>query len=640
MSKLSRKHVLYLFAGIAAAVCLFIAQYYLDNKYQFHGPYGNDGVLDLTEDAVRVHMLSYGWEVYYQQMLAPEDIASAVPSECVCLGEYGGFESGNGQKNPHGYATYRLTVELPPKEEMYMLEIPEIYSASRIYVNGQILWQNGNPDPGSYCPFIRTGSVTFAASGKAEIIVQASDYSHYYSGMVYPPAFGPVSAVSSLLNTRSLWRYIMCLSSLGIGLIYLVIGIKIKEKRRLSLLFASFAISFTVYACYPILHAFGTGMWSYMLEDFFFYLMLLFIAALQTYLCGIRGRLRAATMAVCGIVCLLSVIIPAFFLKDSLAAMLQYSDLIGLYKFALFGWLISTSFLAFREQKEHVLIFLTGLCVFAIALLSNIAAPMFEPVLFGWQTEIAAFLLVMLLAFSLWADIANMYAERYTLAENFRMMKRQLALQEQNYELLTAHFETIRTMKHDMRQHLRVLGELMKSKDYEGFWSYLGSISQVMEDLNTTTVCQNPAVNTILQYYVEEARNKEVPLSLKISLPDTLLIDGWELGVILGNLIENAIEASVKLPVSKRRITVHAGLSDSNLLLTVQNYYDGLFLCKNNQFFSSKHDGPGIGLSSVRNIVSKYGGEFFAEPGTDTFQTSVVLWNVAGNTSRTNESPL
>ena len=188
--------MLYLFAGIAAAVCLFIAQYYLDNKYQFHGPYGNDGVLDLTEDAVRVHMLSYGWEVYYQQMLAPEDIASAVPSECVCLGEYGGFESGNGQKNPHGYATYRLTVELPPKEEMYMLEIPEIYSASRIYVNGQILWQNGNPDPGSYCPFIRTGSVTFAASGKAEIIVQASDYSHYYSGMVYPPAFGPSHNVS------------------------------------------------------------------------------------------------------------------------------------------------------------------------------------------------------------------------------------------------------------------------------------------------------------------------------------------------------------------------------------------------------------------------------------------------------------
>lgn len=620
--------MLLLFTGIAAAICIFIAQYYLDNKYQFHGPYGNAGVLDLTEDAGRIHMLSYGWEVYYQQMLSPGDTADAVPSEYVCLGEYGGFESGSRQKSPHGYATYRLTIELPSKEAIYMLEIPEIYSASRVYVNGQMLWQSGNPDPKSYRPFIRTGSVSFTASGKTEILVQASDYSHYYSGMVYPPAFGPVSAVGPLLNARSLLRYIMCLSALGIGLIYLVIGIKIKEKRRLSLLFASFAISFTIYACYPLLHMFGTGMWAYTLEDFFFYLMLLFIAALQTYLCGIRGRLRAAIMAVCGTVCLLSVIVPAFFLNDSLTAMLQYSDLIGLYKFALFGWMISTSFLAFRQQKEHILIFLTGLCVFAVALLSNIAAPMFEPVLFGWQTEIAAFLMVVLLAFSLWKDMANMYAKHYTLAENLRMMKRQLALQEQNYELLKAHFETIRTMKHDMRQHLRVLGELMKANDHEGFWSYLGSISQVMDDLNITPLCQNPAVNAILQYYAEEARNKDTPLDLKISLPDTLMVDGWELGVLFGNLIENAIEASVKLPASRRRITVHAGLSGSNLLLTVQNYYDGLFLCKNGQFFSSKHDGAGIGLASVRSIVAKYGGEFFAEPGIDTFQTSLVLWNV------------
>ena len=626
--RLFQKHILFLLLGIASACLLFTAQYRLDNKYRYHAPYGREGVLDLKEDSSRLHMLAYGWEVYPQKLLTPEEIGCTSPSEYICLGGFGGFETGDADASPHGYASYHLRVLLPSDVCEYMLEVPEIYSASRIYVNGRLLWQSGDPNPDSYQPGIRTGSVSFSASGSADIIVQAADYSHYYSGMVYPPAFGTAAAVDNFLNVRYLLRCIMCLSALGIGILYFVIGWGVPKRRVLSLLFSLFAFSFSGYACYPILHSFGAGMWSYVFEDFCFYLMLFSIAALQTHLCRIRGIARAATLSVCGAVCVMSVIVPSLILKDNLAAMLLYSDIIDLYKFLLFGWLISTSFLAFQNMREHVLIFLTGLCIFAAALLYNIAAPLFEPVLLGWQTETAAFLFVLLLAFTLWRDIIRVYTERCLLDENMRMMKKQLVLQEQNYQLLTEHFEDIRTMRHDMRQHLRILGELQKDGDYEGLADYLGSISRMNDDLNAAPICQNLVVNAILHYCSEEARRLHITLTLNVSLPETLPIENWELGVLFGNLVENALEASQKLPVPERKIFVQAGLSDHNLVITVKNNYNGSFLRKENQFYSSKHDGPGIGLSSVQSLTDKYGGKLFIDPGEETFQASVIIWNI------------
>lgn len=623
-----QKHILFLLLGILSACLLFAVQYRLDNKYRFHGPYGQEGVLDLREDSSRLHMLAYGWEIYPQELLTPEELGHTPPSEYICLGEFGGFETGDANASPHGYASYHLTILLPSQSREYTLEIPEIYSTSRIYVNGQLLWQSGNPDPDSYQPGVRTGSVSFTASGSADIVVQASDYSHYYSGMVYPPAFGPSASVDTFLNARYLLRCIMCLSAFGIGVLYFVIGWGVRKRRVLSLLFSLFAFSFSGYACYPVLHSFGTGMWSYVFEDLCFYLMLFSIAALQTHLCGIRGIVRAVTLSVCGAVCVMSLIVPSWILKDDLAAMLLYSDVIDLYKFLLFGWLISTSFLAFRKMRQHLLIFLTGLCIFAAALLYNVLAPMFEPVLLGWQTEIAAFLFVLLLAFTLWRDIIRVYTERCLLDENIRMMKKQLVLQEQNYQLLTEHFEDIRTMRHDMRQHLRILGELQKNGDYEGLADYLSSISKMNDDLNSVPICQNLVVNAILHYFSEEARRLKVTLTLKVSLPENLLIENWELGVLFGNLVENALEASQKLPVPDRKIFVNAGLSGRNLVITVKNTYNGSFLCKENQFYSSKHDGPGIGLSSVQSITDKYGGKLYIDPGDETFQASVVIWNI------------
>ena len=91
-----------------------------------------------------------------------------------------------------------LTLLLPETERIYALELPEIYSAYRLYVNDTLVAQMGDPDEETYTPRTKIETVTFQASGRVTLLLAVRDASHYYSGLVYPPAFGLPGGVTLL----------------------------------------------------------------------------------------------------------------------------------------------------------------------------------------------------------------------------------------------------------------------------------------------------------------------------------------------------------------------------------------------------------------------------------------------------------
>lgn len=570
-------------------------------------------------------ILTYGWEFYPQKLLSPGEFEGQDPT-FLYLGQYGGFESGNPGASPHGCGTYRLDIRLPPETREYALELPEIYSASRVFINGRLVSSLGDVSGEPVSPSIRTGYVTFQAKEHAELIVQAADSTHYYSGMVYPPAFGTTKAVSDLLNMRFLGTCLMVISALTIGVLYLLIGLRTQSEQKKMTLFALTCFAFAIHVSYPLLHLFGAGYWSYHLEDVSFYLFLLLLTALHCSLCGISQKAQKIIFAAGIMMALIALTVPPVLLGHSLNAMLLYSSLLDGYKLILFGWLIATALLNQKQGGATDGPLLAGLCVIAVSLLLQTVLPVFEPVLFGRQTELAGFLFVLLLAGGLWFDTVSAYAGRAALADHVRLMKKQFSLQEENYRIISSNFDEIRKIRHDLRHHLRVIRELAVQQQYGELERYIDGCEKNTTEAARPALCENTAINAILNYYQQIAVQKEIPMELKVSLPAVLRLEGWNLGVIFGNLIENAIEAAEKLPKEKRMVKIYSRISRENLLLTVKNSWNHDFRCAGEQIFSTKHEGCGTGLSSVRSLVEKNGGQFYLSPDKEEFEVSVVLW--------------
>lgn len=609
-----------------AFFCLL--QYRYDNKYAGNGNYGSHGVLDLrTSGKSAISILTGGWEYYPQELISPGGFDGRQP-EFIYLGQRSGFETGAPGSAPHGCATYRLRILLPEEPQEYALELPEIYTSSAVWVDGRPVSRLGDmTSDASSPPLIRTGMVTFQAAREAEIVVWAADSRHYYSGMVYPPAFGGVPAVSGLLSFRFLRTCVMVIASLTIGILYLLIGIRIKGKRMRMILFSLVSLSFALHTSYPLFHQFGAGYWTYRLEDGSFYLFLALLAALHCDLCRIKGRPHLMVLTVAGTMAAVSMTVPALLSGKGLKSLLIYSALIDGYRLALFGWMIATAFLNRESRVMRSCLLLSGLCMIASALSAQCAMPSFEPVRFGWPVENAGFVFVLLLAGGLWYDTVNAYGETAALAENMRLMKKQFALQEENYRLISANFEEMRRIRHDMRHHFNTLWELSRQKQYQALEAYLKGCRNSSEPEPWPVLCENSAANAVLTYYQKLALEKGIPFSVRVSLPEHLKLEGWDLGILLGNLLENAFEASEKLPLDKRDVQVLSRISKGSLLLTVKNRWNGEFTSQAGQVRSTKHTGNGIGLASVQSLVEKNGGQFYLVPGGSEFEISIVLWN-------------
>lgn len=113
---------------------------------------------------------------------------------------------------------------------------------------------------------------------------------------------------------------------------------------------------------------------------------------------------------------------------------------------------------------------------------------------------------------------------------------------------------------------------------------------------------------------------------MELDLPSPLPVSEMDFCLVLSNLLENALEASLRTSPAKRQIKVQAcPHSDQILLLTVKNTYEGTVTEKNGIFQSSKRRGSGVGLQSVRRIAEKGGGCCRFTHDGETFTANIML---------------
>ena len=183
-----------------------------------------------------------------------------------------------------------------------------------------------------------------------------------------------------------------------------------------------------------------------------------------------------------------------------------------------------------------------------------------------------------------------------------------LSLQQQRYENLKTAIEEARQARHDMRHHLNHISILAEENDMETLKAYLAQTVSRIPDLDMH-FCENRAADSVLGYYCALAKREGIPFSAQIDLPQTLPVDELDMCLVLSNLLENALEASLRTVPVRRWMKVNAYVHAERLLLMqVENACDGEIKETNGVFRSSKRKGNGIGIQSVRHIAEKNGG--------------------------------
>ena len=206
------------------------------------------------------------------------------------------------------------------------------------------------------------------------------------------------------------------------------------------------------------------------------------------------------------------------------------------------------------------------------------------------------------------------------------VLERSIDAQKEKNNLLLEHEEEVRRQRHDLRQHLSVILSSLEAGRHEEIKAYVRELTERIPVSRDVTWCDHPVANALLSYYVSSAEAEDVQCEVRAQIPANLphVSDG-DLCVLIGNLLENAVEACQRMKEGPKKLTFMARVQGELLALTVDNTYDGKVCFYRGKRLSSKRDAPGTGLQSVASVARRHGGEAVFESGGTTFRSSVYI---------------
>ena len=208
-------------------------------------------------------------------------------------------------------------------------------------------------------------------------------------------------------------------------------------------------------------------------------------------------------------------------------------------------------------------------------------------------------------------------------------LEQMLAVQEKYYTDLQKHQQELRRINHDIKSHTRTMVSLVEQGQYEELAKYAYSLQNTIESMTApVTNCDNLLINALLNDKLGKAKQDGVELRLCVMVPPALSINNVDICILLGNLLDNAAEACAQMGSDEERfIDVDIRLASGILCVDVSNTYNGQVSYRSSTYFSTKDNNGfhGIGLSNVRQVVSKYGGKLEISHENNVFRVSAYI---------------
>lgn len=621
--------------------------YVTDNKYSKDSCDIQDGILLIDAQAPdngSPVYLTEGWEVYPDRLLSPEDFLSAA-EELRCLtiriGDYLNFAGFHKGHSPYGTATYRLRLASLQDTGGLVLYLPEVFSACRVFINGREAVLQGSLQP--YSPLVRDLVLTLPDGPEImEIIIQTANYSHYYSGITYPPVLGSAQTIHQQNAVRMGFYSLLCFFSLSAALLSAAVwlGSRRQPGRKVYYWLGILALAFSLHSAYPFFHTIGLPFPRilYGLEDGSSMLIILCTAKIVFTLSKLRKKKAAVFIELTTLAMLfVSVLLPLFLLPSFPYFIPCYGQLISWYKLVIAFVLLIFSL--WGSRGEYTLWLAAGTAVYSAGLLSSVLTlNRWEPACAGWPDEYGTFFLILCFSGLMLRMHFRMAAQNRQLTEHLQDM-----VEERTQEvtlLLSERQKILSEFLHDLKSPIACISAYLQlvrendiyvdkktqekidmiEKNYEELSVQIRSLQDFNAGLPRAARREQFDLRELMQsYYARNRQDVEVfgPLFL-LSLPSSPCR-------MLGNpdsiirAVENLIFNSMDFTPADGTITLSLSVEEGSYLLSVsdtgcgipENILPHIF---DRSFTTRKKDGGnGLGLFLVKTIAQEHLGSVRAE---------------------------
>ncbi|MDE6983631.1 MAG: GHKL domain-containing protein, partial [Lachnospiraceae bacterium] len=200
-------------------------------------------------------------------------------------------------------------------------------------------------------------------------------------------------------------------------------------------------------------------------------------------------------------------------------------------------------------------------------------------------------------------------------------------------ELLTTHYAEVENMysqmrgwRHDYRNHIQVLKSYADMGALDDIRRYLDELGNDLNTVDMALKTGNKMTDVILNSKISLAKSKDIAVTADAHVAVALTTAEIDLCIIIGNLFDNAIEASMALPKEQRMIRVYMDMKNTQLYMSFTNFTAVKKQRKENgRFLTSKGQGHGYGLVRIDTIVERYQGYISRNSEDGAFTTEILL---------------
>ncbi len=236
---------------------------------------------------------------------------------------------------------------------------------------------------------------------------------------------------------------------------------------------------------------------------------------------------------------------------------------------------------------------------------------------------IVSLLFVNFFVFYLYDNLSVQQEERY---EKLRLFQQNNYYHKQ-FELIKTSLKSTKSFKHDMKNHLAVLRLLIEKNENSEAMKHIEQMTDAIITANEYAQSGNVIIDSILNFKLQEAVHHGISVSLELNIPEQLSITSFDMSIILGNLLDNAINACYKLEKDKR-LDLKIKYKRGRLLIKISNTYNGNLNYIGDRLITSNEDkeNHGMGIKNIKFALDKYNGEMEIEHTENIFTVILLMY--------------